>query len=102
MAAWSWLARRLPWLVLAAALGLGAGCSGQKNIDNFRKIQAGMSAEQVRGLLGEPDRIQEARGVAGVWEYDARTWYGGFDASLSVTMLGDRVMLVTLTRPAGR
>ncbi|MFH1059995.1 MAG: hypothetical protein V1797_15125 [Pseudomonadota bacterium] len=87
-------------LVLGVALLAGLGCSGQKSVDNFRKVKAGMTAAEVRGLLGEPDSIKEATGVAGVWTYEARTWYGGFDASMSVTFLGERVMLATLTRPS--
>lgn len=102
MAWWRGLARWGLVLGLAMALVAGFGCSGQKNLDNFRKIKTGMSAEQVREILGEPDRMQEAPGVAGVWEYDARTWYGAYDSGLTVTMLGGRVMLVTLTRSAGK
>lgn len=94
-------ARRGLVLVLGLALLAGlAGCSGGKNMDNFRKVKAGMTTAEVRGLLGEPDKVQEATGMAGVWTYEARTWYGGFDASLSVTFLGDRVMLATVTRPS--
>lgn len=101
MDCWRALARLGLILGLAAALAAGFGCSGRKNLDNFRKVKAGMTAEQVRELLGEPDRMQEAPGVAGVWEYHGRTWYGSQDTSLTVTMLGGRVMLVTLARPAG-
>lgn len=87
--------------ILLAALVL-PGCSGAKNLDNFRQVKPGMSAEQVRQLLGEPDKMQEASGVAGVWEYHGRNWYGGQDSTLTVTLLGGRVMLATLTSPAGK
>jgi|GEM_PF-3853897 hypothetical protein len=87
--------------LLLVALSL-AGCSGAKNLDNFRQVKPGMTAEQVRQLLGEPDRMQEASGVAGVWEYHGRNWYGGQDSTLTVTLVGGRVMLATLTTPAGK
>lgn len=86
---------------LLVALSL-AGCSGSKNLDNFRQVKPGMTAEQVRQLLGEPDKMQEASGVAGVWEYHGRNWYGAQDSTLTVTLLGGRVMLATLTAPAAK
>ncbi|MCA1906215.1 MAG: outer membrane protein assembly factor BamE [Desulfarculus sp.] len=86
------------WLVVLALVG----CSRAKNLDNFRQVRPGMTAEQVRRLLGEPDRMQEASGVAGVWEYHGRNWYGGQDSTLTVTLVGGRVMLATLASPASR
>lgn len=99
--------RKAPWsLALAGGMLLAAlvlaGCSGAKNLDNFRQVKPGMSAEQVRELLGDPDKMQQASGVAGVWEYQGRTWYGSHDSTLTVTILGGRVMLATLVSPAGK
>ncbi|MCA1989187.1 MAG: outer membrane protein assembly factor BamE [Desulfarculus sp.] len=87
--------------LLLASLAL-AGCSGAKDLEDFRQVKPGMTAEQVRQLLGEPDKMQAASGVAGVWEYHGRNWYGAQDSTLTVTLLGGRVMLATLTSPVGK
>ncbi len=101
------MSRRAKWLVPLLALwlltGWGAiGCGGKKNLDNFRQVKMGWTQEQVRGLLGEPDRVEEAAGLAGVWEYHGRNWHGAQDSTLIVTWLGGRVMMATLSSPTSR
>lgn len=96
---------RWRWVLIGGALAVLlalAGCSGGRSLADLRQVKPGMSAEAVRKLLGEPDQVQEASGLAGIWEYRGRTWYGVHDSTLTVTILGGRVMLATLTSPAGR
>ncbi len=90
-----------PALLLLTALLL-PGCQGPKNLDNFRKVQIGWSQEQVKELLGEPDQLEEAAGLAGVWHYNGKNWYGSQDSALIVTLLGGRVVMVTMSAPVRR
>ena len=96
----AYLATALAGLFMAALL-LG-GCQGAKTLDNFRQVQIGWTKEQVKELLGEPDQLEEAAGLAGVWHYHGKNWYGSQDSALIVTLLGGRVMMVTLSSPVGR
>jgi hypothetical protein len=98
-------ARIVPAAALAGLLWvalLATGCQGSKNLDNFRQVQIGWSQEQVTTLLGEPDQRQEAAGLAEVWHYQGKNWYGSHDSTLIVTLLGGRVVMVTLSSPAPR
>ncbi|MBI5522744.1 MAG: hypothetical protein HY910_08960 [Desulfarculus sp.] len=89
-------------LLLALVL-LAAGCQkGPKNLDNFRKVRIGWTQEQVKELLGEPDKLEEAAGLAGVWTYHGQNWLGSPDSALIVTLLGGRVIMVTLSAPVPR
>lgn len=89
-------------LLLALAI-LAAGCArNPKNLDNFRKVQIGWPQQQVKELLGEPDKLEEAAGLAGVWTYQGQNWYGSHDSTLIVTLLGGRVIMVTLSAPVPR
>jgi hypothetical protein len=94
------LALALAGLLLAGLLL--AGCQGAKTVDNFRKVKMGWTQEQVKELLGEPDQVQEAAGLAGVWQYQGNNWYGSHDSTLIVTMLGGRVVMVTMSSPVPR
>jgi hypothetical protein len=47
---------------------------GWQNKQNWRKLEAGMSREQVRTLLGEPTKV--IKGVKILWYYP--NIYGGF------------------------
>lgn len=95
--------------IIAALVGLLmaafclAGCpKGPKNLDNFRQVRIGWTQEQVKGLLGEPDKLEEAAGLAGVWTYHGQNWHGSPDSTLIVTLLGGRVVMVTLSAPVPR
>jgi hypothetical protein len=79
-----------------------AGCQGAKTVDNFRKVKMGWTQEQVHELLGEPDQVQEAAGLAGVWQYQGKNWFGSHDSTLIVTLLGGRVVMVTMSSPVPR
>ncbi|MBI4800884.1 MAG: hypothetical protein HY794_19515 [Desulfarculus sp.] len=81
---------------------LAAGCQGPKKLDNFRQVRIGWSQEQVKELLGEPDKLEEAAGLGGVWQYHGQNWYGSHDSTLIVTLLGGRVVMVTLSAPVPR
>lgn len=101
--------RQAKWLVgatlsLLLALGpLAAGCQrGPKNLENFRQVQIGWTQERVKELLGEPDKLEEAAGLAGVWTYQGQNWYGSADSTLIVTLLAGRVVMVTLSAPVPR
>lgn len=65
-----------------------AGCGN--SIEDFRKVEAGWTLDQVRELLGEPDEIREAKGLAAVWKYEAD------GTVLTVTAMGDRVAMTAL------
>jgi hypothetical protein len=86
-------------LGLLAALMLAAlflsGCGN--TVDDFRQVKAGMSLEQVRDLLGEPDEVNEAKGLAGVWVYHS-SGLTGEKASLTVSSMGGKVMLATINK----
>jgi hypothetical protein len=94
------VAAALAGLLLAA--WLLAGCQGAKTLDNFRQVKIGWTQEQVKDLLGEPDQLEEAAGLAGVWHYYGKNWYGSPDSTLIITLLGGRVMMVTLSAPVRR
>ncbi|MFH1034118.1 MAG: hypothetical protein V1806_06380 [Pseudomonadota bacterium] len=96
----AYLTAALAGLLLASLLL--AGCQGAKNLDNFRKVQIGWTSEQVKELLGEPDQAEEAAGLAGVWRFHGKNWYGSANSTLIVTILGGRVMMVTLSSPVPR
>ena len=92
-------------VALAGLLWAGlflAGCQGAKTVDNFRKVEMGCTQEQVHELLGEPDQVQEAAGLAGVWQYQGKNWFGSHDSTLIVTLLGGRVVMVTMSSPVPR
>lgn len=80
-------------LMLAALLLAGCG----NTLNDFQQVQPGMSLEQVRDLLGEPDQVNEAKGLAGVWVYHSSGLTGG-KASLIVTSVGGKVMLTTINK----
>jgi hypothetical protein len=71
------LARPLVVLALSAALAACAGVapsggpSNQITTDQIARLQRGMSAEDVRKLLGEPTQVDRmGRGRGEVWTYN--------------------------------
>ena len=65
--------------------------------DAFRRIQPGMKAEQVLGLIGAPDRKMRFDGTRTTsWDYQFRdTW--GYDAEFSVIFADDGMVSSTVT-----
>lgn len=96
----AYMGAALAGLLLLALLA--AGCQGPKRLENFRQVRIGWSQEQVRELLGEPDKLEEAAGLGGVWQYHGQNWYGSHDSTLIVTLLAGRVVMVTLSAPVPR
>lgn len=83
---------------LMAAMLLALILTGCGNsVREFRQVQPGMSLEQVRALLGEPDEVNEAAGLAGVWVYHS-SGLTGDKASLIVSSVGGKVMFSAINK----
>lgn len=78
----------------AAALLLLSACS-RVNADNFAKISAGMSRDDVHGILGSPDNA--SGGGIGALTLTTETWTGG-KQTIHINFVGDKVALKTLDR----
>lgn len=76
-------------LVLAAA-PLLMGCS-KLNEENYSKLKVGMPYDEVRGILGEPARCDDALGLRSCrWGDDSRWIRVGFVAErVAVTAAGN-------------
>jgi hypothetical protein len=65
------------------------GCS-KLTLENYAKISAGMSYEEVTALIGAPEKCDDVMGVRNcVW--------GDEDTSVSVSFLGDKVLMYAST-----
>jgi outer membrane protein assembly factor BamE (lipoprotein component of BamABCDE complex) len=54
------------------AMMVWVGCAGKLTADNFAKIESGMTEEQVKGVLGQPSKVETASflGTSGsAWIY---------------------------------
>lgn len=72
--------------ILAAGLMLALlGCS-RLTLENYSKIEAGMSYDEVTQLIGEPVKCDDVMGVRSC------SW-GDEKRSASVTFAGDKVLL---------
>lgn len=70
-------------------LPLALGCS-KLTIDNYSQISAGMSYDEVVGLIGKPDRCDDVMGVRNcAWGDETR--------SVSVSFVGGKVLLFSST-----
>ncbi|TXI83500.1 MAG: hypothetical protein E6Q40_10880 [Cupriavidus sp.] len=76
----------------AATLLLLSACS-KVNADNYAKISAGMSRDEVHGILGSPD--DASGGGIGDLTMTTETWKGG-GQTIRVNFVGDKVALKTL------
>jgi hypothetical protein len=76
----------------AAALLLLSACS-KVNADNYAKISAGMSRDEVHSILGSPD--DSSGGGIGDLTMTNETWKGG-KQTIRVNFVGDKVALKTL------
>ena len=71
-------------LLLALVVALAA-CN-KVNVENYGKIEAGMSYEEVRAILGEPTRCDDVAG------FRACQW-GDENSNITVQMVGDNVVM---------
>ena len=85
-------------LALAAALFLGA-CGSKVSLENFERIQTGMTQKEVVAILGEPTETS-AISVAGV-SGGMANWQDGATV-ISVQFVNDKVQAKQLSREAAR
>lgn len=78
-------------VALLAALML-AGCS-RVTLENYQKLEAGMTHEQVYALLGKPDQV--SGGGVGNMSFSNETWSGG-GREIRLTFGGDKLLLKTI------
>lgn len=82
------------WLLAPlAGVILIASCS-RATPDNYAKIEAGMSREDVYAILGKPDDV--AGGGIGKLTMSAETWRGPKN-TIQVTFGGEKVALKTIS-----
>lgn len=73
---------------VAAALAL-AGCGSSVNQENFDRIKAGMTKQEVTAILGKPD---ETSGFSlGSLSGESATWKGK-DASIDIQFANEKVL----------
>lgn len=75
----------IPGSLLAAVLL--AGCS-RVNPDNYNRIEAGMSRDEVYAVLGKPDEV--SGGGLGTLTLSSETWKGS-KYSVHVTFAGEQL-----------
>jgi hypothetical protein len=74
-------------------LALAAGCS-KVNADNYAKVRANMTRDQVYNVLGKPDEV--SGGDIGPISMSTETWKGSKE-TVTVTFGGDKVVLKSIT-----
>ena len=89
---------RLLLLSTAAAL-LIAACGSKVSLENFERIQTGMTQKEVVAILGEPTETS-AVSIAGL-SGGMATWQDGGTA-ISVQFVNDKVQAKQLSREAAR
>ena len=85
-------------LALAAALFLGA-CGSKVSLENFERIQTGMTQKEVVAILGEPTETS-AIGIGGL-SGGMASWRDG-GTEISVQFVNDKVQARQLSREAAR
>lgn len=83
---------RITLLSLLAASVLLTACS-KVTPDNYAKVDAGMSRDEVYAILGKPDEVSGT--ALGNLSMSAETWTGGGN-TIHITFGGDKVALKTL------
>lgn len=78
--------RRLAVASLVALLA--AACGDRINIENYGKLKAGQSYDEVRAILGDPARCDEALGVRSCQ-------WGDEKRGISVNFLAGKVVLLS-------
>lgn len=74
-------------------LSLLAACGSKVNADNYGKVRANMTREQVYNVLGKPDEV--SGGDIGPISMSTETWNGPKD-TVKVTFGGDKVVLKSI------
>ena len=74
-------------LLMLAGLLLSA-CGSQLNLENYSKLQAGQSYEEVNKIIGEPARCDEMLGVRSC------SW-GDEQRGVNVSFVGGQVLLLS-------
>lgn len=85
-------------IALAAALLLAA-CGSKVSLENFERIQTGMTQKEVVAILGEPTETS-AISIAGV-SGGMASWQDGATV-ISVQFVNDKVQAKQLSREAAR
>lgn len=84
-------ARPLPLLAAAVPLLLLAACGDRLSLDNYNKLQVGQSYDEVKQIIGDPARCDEAIGVRNcVWGDEQR--------GISVSFVGGKVLLLSANK----
>ena len=65
------------------------GCSSEVNKDNYDKIKTDMTISEVESILGEGES-SGASNIAGVGDYDVKTWSDGMKV-ISITFSNGKV-----------
>jgi hypothetical protein len=84
-------------IALAAfVLAGGVGCN-KVTRENYNKVQAGMTVQQVKDILGNPDETRSAgASVLGISaDKTTMTWKSG-DKSITVTFVNDQVLTTSM------
>jgi hypothetical protein len=84
--------RLLRGAALAGALLLLAACS-RVTADNYNKLEAGMSRDEVYAILGKPDQV-EGSGL-GTLTISSETWRGG-GQRIELSFIGDQLATKSL------
>lgn len=86
---------RLRLAAPAVALSLLlAACGSRVNAENYAKLEAGMTRDQVHAILGKPDQV-DASDVGGLLSLSKETWRGGKQV-IVVTFGNDKLALKNL------
>ncbi|MGH8460816.1 MAG: outer membrane protein assembly factor BamE domain-containing protein [Stenotrophobium sp.] len=75
---------------LALACGLALSACSKATADNYAKLEAGMTQDQVHAILGKPDQV--SGGGIGSLTMNTETWNGS-SQTISVTFAGDKLAL---------
>lgn len=79
--------KSLKLIIAVATLLLLAACS-KVNMDNYNKIEAGMSLTEVKALIGDPTSCSEALGIKSChWGDETRR--------INVNFINDKVVVST-------
>lgn len=78
---------------LAALTLLGLAACSKVNPDNYAKISAGMTREEIHALLGAPD--DASGGSLGAIGLTTETWKGS-KHTIAVTFAGDKATIKTI------
>ncbi len=85
---------RISLLASLAALSLlGLSACSKVNPDNYAKIKAGMTREEIHALLGAPD--DASGGSLGGLSLTTETWKGSRH-TVTVTFAGDKATIKTI------